>query len=105
MSLTITTTECPNMVPSVQIGLTKFHEKKWTQAFDGGYHCEHMTTDLVECMKLVLKGVCNLSIIALLRLAYFLLAKLFARKSREAYARRAIGNIFLEATMTQVQEN
>ena len=58
--------------------------EKWIQAFDGGYRYGHMTTNLVKCMNSVLKGTRNLPITALVRMIYFRLAELFARKGREA---------------------
>ena len=58
------------------------------------------TTNLVGCMSFVLKSACNLPIMALVRMMYFQLAELFAKKGREVYVRRATGNIFVEAVMT-----
>ena len=82
--------------------LDEIPREKWTQAFDDGYHYGYMTTNLIECMNLVLKGACNLPIMALVRMTYFRLTKLFARKGREAYACRGTRNIFSEAVMTQL---
>ena len=61
-----------------------------------------MTMNLVECINSVLKRAHNLPITALVRAIYFWLGELFATKGREAYARKGIGSVFLEAIMTRL---
>ena len=41
--------------------------EKWIQAFDGGHRWGHMTTNLVECVNLVLKEARNLPITSIVR--------------------------------------
>ncbi|XP_027348162.1 uncharacterized protein LOC113859642 [Abrus precatorius] len=85
--------------------LNEIPREKWVLAFDGGHRWGHMTTDLVECINLVLKGARNLPITAPLRATYFRLAELFARKGSEAYARKKAGHIFSEFVTTRLQSN
>ncbi|XP_027362454.1 uncharacterized protein LOC113870055 [Abrus precatorius] len=80
--------------------LDEILREKWVLAYDGGHRWSHMTTNLVECINSVLKGARNLPLI---RATYFRLAELFARKEREACARKEAGHIFSEAVMTRVQ--
>ncbi|RYR47040.1 hypothetical protein Ahy_A07g032947 isoform A [Arachis hypogaea] len=85
--------------------LDEIPREKWVQAFDGGHRYGHMTTNLVECISSVLKGVRNLPIAALVRATYLRLCELFASKSREVYARKDTGNVFSEMLMTRLQKN
>jgi len=43
---------------------------KWTQRYDGGKRYGHMTTNLAEYMNYVLKGVCYLPILALIKITF-----------------------------------
>ena len=75
------------------------------KTFDGGHRYGYMTMNLVKCVNFVLKRACNLPIPALVRATYFRLAQLFATKGREAYVRKAAGNVFFEVITTRLREN
>ncbi|XP_015966132.1 uncharacterized protein LOC107489877 [Arachis duranensis] len=82
--------------------------RHWVLAFDEGHRWGHMTTNLVECINSVLKGACNLPVLALVRATYYRLNELFTRKSAEAHERRRAGftySVFaqqwIEANMKQ----
>ena len=85
--------------------LDEIPREKWVQAFDRGHRYGHMTTNLVECMNFVLKGVHNLPITTLVRATYFRLVELFDTKGSDAYARKAIGYIFSKTLTTRLREN
>ncbi|XP_020989460.2 uncharacterized protein LOC107470969 [Arachis duranensis] len=59
--------------------------RHWVLAFDEGHRWDHMTTNLVECINSVLKGVRNLPVLALVRATYYRLNKLFTQKSAETH--------------------
>lgn len=57
--------------------------EKWTRTYDNGQRWGHMTTNLVESMKFVFKGIHNLPITALVQATYFRLGALFeTRRSK-----------------------
>ncbi|XP_029150764.1 uncharacterized protein [Arachis hypogaea] len=64
-----------------------------------------MTTNLVECINLVLKGARNLPVLALVRATYYQLNELFTRKSTEAYQRKRSGATFSEFATQRIEEN
>ncbi|KAI5448199.1 hypothetical protein KIW84_015572 [Lathyrus oleraceus] len=54
--------------------------EQWTRAFDKGCRWGHVTTNIVECMNGVFKGIRNLPITALVRSTYYRLASMFATR-------------------------
>lgn len=56
--------------------------EKWTIAFDEGRRWSHMTTNLVESMNGVFKGIKDLQIIASVWATYFRLWSLFATRAK-----------------------
>ena len=85
--------------------LDEIQKEKWVQAYDGGHWYGHMTMNLVKHVNFVLKRARNLPITTLVRATYFWMAKLFATKGRETYARKAVGNVFPEAITIWLREN
>ncbi|XP_016162717.1 uncharacterized protein LOC107605365 [Arachis ipaensis] len=65
--------------------------RHWVLAFDEGHRWGHMTTNLVECINSVLKGACNLPVLAMVRATYYRLNELFTRKSAETHERKRAG--------------
>ncbi|XP_058760996.1 uncharacterized protein LOC131634328 [Vicia villosa] len=54
--------------------------EKWTRSYDNGKRWGHMTTNLVESMNGVFKGIRHLPITALVEATYYRMASLFARR-------------------------
>src|SRR5215469_18318728 len=77
----------------------------WALAFDGGYRCGHMTTNLVECINGTLKGVRHLPITAMVKATYYRMVNLFVTKSDEVVAQKTGGNGFSVFLETQMQHN
>ncbi|XP_015933131.1 uncharacterized protein LOC107459413 [Arachis duranensis] len=65
--------------------------RHWVLAFDEGHRWGYVTTNLVECINSVLKGARNLPVLALVRVTYYRLNKLFTRKSAETHERKRAG--------------
>ncbi|XP_058756461.1 uncharacterized protein LOC131629695 [Vicia villosa] len=57
-----------------------FAREKWTRSYDNGKRWGHMTTNLVESMNGVFKGIRHLPITALVEATYYRMASLFARR-------------------------
>ncbi|RYR47380.1 hypothetical protein Ahy_A07g033310 [Arachis hypogaea] len=70
--------------------LDRIPRQQFALAFDNGYRWGHMTTNLVECINGVLKGVLN---------------ELFTRKRAEANVRRNAGHVFSEYASNKLQSN
>ncbi|RYR26472.1 hypothetical protein Ahy_B02g060715 [Arachis hypogaea] len=64
--------------------------RHWVLAFDEGHRWGYMTTNLVEYINLVLKGVQNFLVLALVRATYYRLNELFTRKSAETHERKRV---------------
>ncbi|RYR25425.1 uncharacterized protein [Arachis hypogaea] len=64
-----------------------------------------MTTNLVKCINLVLKGTRNHPILALVRAIYYQLNELFAWKSTEAYQRKRVEFTFSEFATQRIEPN
>jgi hypothetical protein len=73
-------------------------------AFDGGCRWGHMTTNLVECMNGVFKGIRNLPITALVRTTYFRLASTFATRGERWSAVLMSDQLFSECCMKMMKE-
>ncbi|XP_058783004.1 uncharacterized protein LOC131657649 [Vicia villosa] len=54
--------------------------EKWTRSYDNGKRWGHMTTNLVESMNGVFKGIRHLPITSLVEATYYRMASLFARR-------------------------
>ncbi|XP_025675666.1 uncharacterized protein [Arachis hypogaea] len=57
--------------------LNRISREQYALAFDSGYRWGHMTTNLVECINSVLKGVHNLPTTALMKATFYRLNELF----------------------------
>jgi hypothetical protein len=77
----------------------------WALAYDDGYRCGHMTTNLVECINATLKGVRHLPISALLEATHYRMVNLFTSKSVDALAHKNHGNLFSSYLDEQMQKN
>ena len=78
--------------------------EKWTRAFDNGQWWGHMTTNLMESMNYVFKGIQNLPITALVRATYFRLESLFEIKRLKWSSVLQSGQLFSETSMKFVKE-
>ncbi|RYR33331.1 hypothetical protein Ahy_A10g047907 [Arachis hypogaea] len=76
--------------------LDRIPREQYALAFDGGYRWGHMTTNLVECINSVLKGVRNLPVTALVKAIFYRLNELFTKKRAEAGAQINAGLVFSE---------
>lgn len=78
--------------------------EKWTRAFDGGCRWGHMTTNLVESMNGVFKGIRNRPVTALVRATYFRMASLFAIRGKRWSAVSQSGQLFSESCMKVMKD-
>ncbi|XP_025612015.1 uncharacterized protein [Arachis hypogaea] len=85
--------------------LDRIPREQCALAFDGGYRWGHMTTNLVECIKSVLKGARNLPVTALVKATFYRLNELFTRKRAEAEARINAGHVFSELVTCKLHAN
>ncbi|XP_052113839.1 uncharacterized protein LOC127744968 [Arachis duranensis] len=85
--------------------LNRIPHEQYALAFDGGYRWGHMTTNLVECINLVLKGACNLPITAIVKATFYRLNELFTRKRTEAESRITAGQGFYEVVTSKLNAN
>ncbi|RYQ87901.1 hypothetical protein Ahy_B09g095438 isoform J [Arachis hypogaea] len=83
--------------------LDKIPRSQYALAFDEGYRWGCMTTNLVECINSVLKGVRNLPVTALVKETFNRLNELFTRKRAEAEAQMNVGHVFSEFVITKLQ--
>ncbi|XP_058741164.1 uncharacterized protein LOC131613519 [Vicia villosa] len=60
--------------------------EKWTRSYDNGKRWGHMTTNLVESMNGVFKGIRHLPITALVEATYYRMASLFAKRGAEKWS-------------------
>nr|XP_025648015.1 uncharacterized protein LOC112742994 [Arachis hypogaea] len=79
--------------------------RHWVLAFDKGHRWGHTTTNLVECINSVLKGVRNLPVLALVRATYYRLNELFTRKSAETHKRKRAGFTYSVFAQQRIEEN
>ncbi|XP_072058200.1 uncharacterized protein [Arachis hypogaea] len=87
------------------IWLNRIPRKQYALAFDGGYRWGHMTTNLVECINSVLKGVRNLPVTALVKATFYRLNELFTRKRVEATVRINAGHVFFDVVTSKLHTN
>ncbi|XP_058775477.1 uncharacterized protein LOC131649736 [Vicia villosa] len=78
--------------------------EKWTRAYHNGERWGHMTTNLVESMNGVFKGIRNLLITALVEAPYFRMASLFSTRGQRWSAVRESGQLFSESCMNFLKE-
>ncbi|RYR31900.1 hypothetical protein Ahy_B01g056843 [Arachis hypogaea] len=72
----------------------RFRKDLWLQHCDEGRRYGHMTTNLSECINVMLKGTRNLPVAAIVRAMYERLQQLFVRREREAHAQLQGGQIY-----------
>ncbi|XP_029144902.1 uncharacterized protein [Arachis hypogaea] len=65
----------------------------------------HMTTNLVECINSILKGVRNLPVTALVKAMFYRLNELFTIKRAEAKAQINAGYVFFELVTSKLHAN
>ncbi|CAK8571576.1 unnamed protein product [Lathyrus sativus] len=70
--------------------------EKWVRAFDGGQHWGHMTSNLVETIKFVLKATKNLPITALVHSTYYRMGSLFGKRGHKWTKMLATGKVFTD---------
>ncbi|RYR41800.1 hypothetical protein Ahy_A08g038221 [Arachis hypogaea] len=83
----------------------RFNKEIWLQHCDGGRRFGHMTTNLSECIHIVLKGTRCLLISSIIRCTLVRLQKLFVTKGREAQAQLTAENYFSQRLMAAVEKN
>ncbi|RYR39056.1 hypothetical protein Ahy_A09g044463 [Arachis hypogaea] len=69
------------------------------------HHWGHMTTNLVECIKSMLKCAHNLPVTALVRTLFYHLNELFTWKSAEAQEQIIAGHVFSKFASAKLQAN
>ena len=77
--------------------------EQWTMAFERGCGWSHITTNLMEYMNGVFKGIRNLPITALVRTTYFRLASTFTTRG-ERWSAMLSGQLFSECCMKVMKE-
>ncbi|XP_058775069.1 uncharacterized protein LOC131649320 [Vicia villosa] len=70
--------------------------EKWTRSYDNGHRWGHMTTNLVESMNSVFKGIRHLPVTALVKSTYFRMASLFAQRGERWDAVLRAGQLWSE---------
>ncbi|XP_016207385.1 uncharacterized protein LOC107647853 [Arachis ipaensis] len=90
----------------VNIGyLRTVREYEYALEFDGGYQWGHITTNLVECINSVLKGIRNFPITAIVKTTLYRLNELFTKKRAEAKARINAGHVFSDVVTSKLHAN
>ncbi|XP_058776138.1 uncharacterized protein LOC131650445 [Vicia villosa] len=79
-------------------------KEKWTRSYDNGQRWGHMTTNLVESMNRVFKGIRHLPITALVQATYYRMAFLFARRGERWSAVLESGQVFSETCVKFMKE-
>ena len=88
--------------------------EKWTRSSDNGQRWGHMTTNLIESMNGVFKGIRNLPITALVKSTYFRMAAVIGGSGTDCFkagsrnvaeARVATVFYFLQMERTKAQKN
>ena len=72
---------------------------KWTRSYDDGVRWGHMTTNLVESMNGVFKGIRNLPVTALVSATYFRMATLFVTRGKRWHAVLQTSQVYSDACM------
>ncbi|XP_057733951.1 uncharacterized protein LOC130949170 [Arachis stenosperma] len=85
--------------------LEELPRSQWAHYADEGRRFGHMTTNISECINVVMKGSRNLPITALVKSSYFRLGELFARKGSEALAQLQVGAEFSQTLMKAIEFN
>ncbi|KAL4308038.1 hypothetical protein GQ457_01G014520 [Hibiscus cannabinus] len=83
--------------------IARIPKEKWTNAYNGGFRYDHMTTNLVKVIHSSLKDIWNLPIIVIVKATYFCLGKLFATLGKESYTLKDVGNIFHPRIQKEIQ--
>jgi hypothetical protein len=78
--------------------------EKWTREFNKGQWWGHMTTNLMESMNYVFKGIQNLPITALARATYFRLESLFEIRRLKWSSVLQSKQLFSETSMKFIKE-
>ncbi|XP_058753389.1 uncharacterized protein LOC131626586 [Vicia villosa] len=78
--------------------------EKWIRSYDNGKRWGHMTTNLVESMNEVFKGIRHLPITVLVQATYYRMASLFARRGERWSAVLESGQVFSETCVKFMKE-
>ncbi|KAF7831782.1 uncharacterized protein G2W53_014115 [Senna tora] len=76
--------------------LDEIPREKWCRAYDEGRRYGHMTTNLAECMKSVLKGVRSMPITAMVQSTLYKTANYYHIRQQQALAQIHAGHIYCE---------
>jgi len=91
--------------PQVVAWIDKIPLYKWSQAYDGGHRYTHMTTNLAECMKSVLKGARSLPICALLKITFQNINAWFVERDLKADSMLRANHQYPEDVTALLQQN
>ncbi|XP_058767706.1 uncharacterized protein LOC131641423 [Vicia villosa] len=90
--------------PEEGIWIDNLAKEKWTRSYDNGQRLGHMTTNLVESMNGVFKGIRHLPITALVQATYFRMASIFTRRGERWSAVLESGQVFSETCVKFMKE-
>ncbi|XP_058774267.1 uncharacterized protein LOC131648534 [Vicia villosa] len=90
--------------PDAGTWIDNLSKGKWTMAYDNGVRWGHMTTNLVESMNGVFKGIRNLPITALVEATYSRMASLFSTRGKKWSDVRESSQLFSDSCMKFMQE-
>ncbi|XP_057734846.1 uncharacterized protein LOC130950361 [Arachis stenosperma] len=82
-----------------------FKKDLWLQHCDEDRRYGHMTTNLSECINVVLKETGNLPVAAIVRATYERLQQLFVCRGRETHAQLQGGQIYSQWLLTSIDKN
>jgi hypothetical protein len=84
--------------------LKKIPKEKWSQAYDEGRRWGHMTSNFVESMNDIHKGIRNMLVSAMVKATYYRTTTLFALRGHEEGATIGSGAQFAEKCMDMIKE-
>src|SRR3954467_6339649 len=77
---------------------------RWTRSYDDGARWGHMTTNLVESMNGVFKGIRNLPVTAIVSATYFRMASLFATRGKRWHSVLQTQQVYSDVCMKYIQQ-
>jgi hypothetical protein len=80
--------------PSAGKRLDDIPREKWALTYDNGRRCGVTTINMVKCFNGVLKGACNLPIIAMMEFIFFKLVKYFNERRNNTRANLEKGQVY-----------
>ncbi|XP_058757866.1 uncharacterized protein LOC131631102 [Vicia villosa] len=90
--------------PDAGSWIDNLSREKWTRAYDNNVRWDHMTTNLVESMNGIFKGIRNLPITALVEATYFRMTSIFSTRGTRWSAVKESGQLFSESCIKIMKE-